>query len=124
VNSRWGYDWIAGNWSKLGITLDPTTVKNILERHGIPPAPRRGRSTWRTFLNHYKEQMLACDFLTVETPGLRTVYILFFIELPRRVHFAGWRLIPIGPGHPAGASVNLGTPGSSAGRQAHAFPDP
>ncbi len=89
-NSRWGYDRIAGELGKLGITLDPTTVKNILERHGIPPAPRRGRSTWRTFLNHYKQQMLACDFLTVETLGLRTVYILFFIELgTRRVHFAG-----------------------------------
>lgn len=89
-NSRWGYDRIAGELGKLGITLDPTTVKNILQRHGIPPAPRRGRSTWRTFLNHYKEQMLACDFLTVETLGLRTVYILFFIELgTRRVHFAG-----------------------------------
>jgi len=34
--------------------------------------------------------MLACDFLTVETLGLHTVYILFFIELgTRRVHCAG-----------------------------------
>jgi hypothetical protein len=33
---------------------------------------------------------MACDFLTVETLGLHTVYILFFIELgTRRVHFAG-----------------------------------
>jgi transposase InsO family protein len=89
-NSRWGYDRIAGELQKLGITLDPTTVKNILERQGIPPAPQRGKSSWRTFLNHYKQQMLACDFLTVETLGLRTVYILFFIELgTRRVHFAG-----------------------------------
>jgi len=89
-DSRWGYDRIAGELGKLGITLDPTTVKNILVRHGIPPAPRRGRSTWRTFLNPYKEQMAACDFLTVETLRLRTVYILFFIELgTRRVHFAG-----------------------------------
>ncbi len=44
-NSRWGYERIAGELGKLGITLDPTTVKNILERHGIPPARRRGRST-------------------------------------------------------------------------------
>ena len=88
--SRWGYDRIAGELQKLGITLDPTTVKNILERQGILPAPQRGKSNWRTFLNHYKQQMLACDFLTVETLGLRTVYILFFIELgTRRVHFAG-----------------------------------
>jgi hypothetical protein len=71
-NSRWGYDRIAGELRKLGITLDPTTVKNILERHGIPPAPQRGKSNWRTFLKHYQQQMLACDFLTVETLGLRT----------------------------------------------------
>ena len=89
-NSRWGYDRIAGELRKLGIMLDPTTVKNILERQGIPPAPQRGKSNRRTFLNHYKQQMLACDFLTVETLGLRTVYILFLIELgTRRVHFAG-----------------------------------
>jgi len=89
-NFRWGYDRIAGELRKLGIELDPTTVKNILERHSIPPASRRGRTSWRTFLNHYKQQMLACDFLTVETLDLRTLYILFFIELgTRRVHFAG-----------------------------------
>jgi putative transposase len=89
-NPRWGYKRIAGELRKLGIKRDPTTVKHILERHGIPPALRRGRTSWRTFLNHYKQQMLACDFLTVETLGLQTLYILFFIELgTRRVHLAG-----------------------------------
>ncbi|HTB49965.1 MAG TPA: integrase core domain-containing protein [Solirubrobacteraceae bacterium] len=34
--------------------------------------------------------ILACDFLTVDTPWLRTLYVLFFIELhSRRVHLAG-----------------------------------
>ena len=34
--------------------------------------------------------MLACDFFTVETVWLQTLYVLFFIELiTRRVHFAG-----------------------------------
>jgi putative transposase len=74
----------------LGIDLDPTTVKHILIRQGLPPAPQRGQSKWRTFLNHYRQQMIACDFLMVETLGLRALYVLFFIELgTRRVHFAG-----------------------------------
>ena len=34
--------------------------------------------------------MLACDFFTVETICLQTLYVLFFIELgSRRVHLAG-----------------------------------
>ena len=34
--------------------------------------------------------MLACDFFTVETAFLKTLYVLFFIELStRRVHIAG-----------------------------------
>jgi putative transposase len=34
--------------------------------------------------------MVACDFFTVETAWLRTLYVLFFIELgSRRVHLAG-----------------------------------
>lgn len=41
-------------------------------------------------MNHYKEQLLACDFFTVETIFLRTIYVLVFIELgTRRVHLAG-----------------------------------
>ncbi len=41
--------------------------------------------------------MLACDFLCVKTIRLRTVYVLFFIELDtRRVHLAGVTLNPGG----------------------------
>jgi putative transposase len=87
----WGYDKIKGELQKLGYKLDRTTVKNILKRAGLVPAPERRRSlNWRTFLNHYKQQLLACDFFTVETLGLQTLYVLFFIELgTRRVHLAG-----------------------------------
>jgi len=41
-------------------------------------------------MTHYKEQLLACDFFTIETLFLRTIYVVFFIEVDtRRVHFAG-----------------------------------
>jgi hypothetical protein len=92
-NSDWGYDRIAGELLKLGYTLDPTTVKNVLKRAGIVPAPeRRKGSHWRTFLRHYKQQMLACDFFTIETVSLKTLYVLFFIELgTRQVHLVSIR---------------------------------
>jgi len=89
-NPRLGFDKIQGELLKLGYELDPSTVRNVLRRHHIPPAPKRGHSSWRTFLQHYRQQMLACDFFTVETVTLQTLYVLFFIELgTRRVRLAG-----------------------------------
>ena len=45
---------------------------------------------WRHLMTHYKEQILACDFFTIDTVWLQTIYVLFFIELgSRRIHFAG-----------------------------------
>jgi putative transposase len=89
-NPRMGYLKIHGELLKLGYRLDPSTVKNVLRRHRLKPAPQRGQTSWRTFLNHYRQQVLACDFLTVETLCLKTLYVLFFIELSsRRVYFAG-----------------------------------
>ncbi len=66
--------------------------EELLGRHGLPPAPERRRrgSTWRSFLSRHQDQVLACDFFTVETLFLKTIYVLFFIELgTRRVHVAG-----------------------------------
>jgi putative transposase len=41
--------------------------------------------------------VLACDFFTVETVGLRRFYVFFFIELgSRRVHLAGCTTNPTG----------------------------
>jgi putative transposase len=87
----WGYERIADELLKLGSTISHETVGNILERHGIPPAPERDPSpSWRHLMTHYKEQLLACDFFTVETLFLQTLYVLVFIEIgTRRVHFAG-----------------------------------
>lgn len=91
-NPCWGYKRIRDELGKLGYRLSRSTVRTTLARHRVPPAPERVRrgSTWRPFLRHHAHEMLACDFLTVETALLRTVYVLFFIELgSRRVHLAG-----------------------------------
>lgn len=90
-NIRWGYAKIEGELLKLGHKVSISTVRNVLDRNGIVPAPvRHGSIGWRTLIGHYKEQLLACDFFTVETIFLRTVYVLVFIELgTRRVHLAG-----------------------------------
>jgi hypothetical protein len=50
-------------------------VRNILDRHGIPPAPvHNGSIGWRHLMTHYKDQLLACDFFTIETIYLQTMY--------------------------------------------------
>jgi putative transposase len=90
-NSRLGYGKIVGELLKLGFQVSLTTVRNVLDRYGIQPASvRNGSIGWRHLITHYKEQILACDFFTVETIWLETIYVLFFIELgSRQVHFAG-----------------------------------
>ena len=99
VNADWGYGNIQGELLKLDIDISEETSANILERHGIPPAPERGHSpSWRHLMTHYKDQLLACDFFTVETLFLQTIYVFFFIEVgTRRVHLAGCTTNPTGP---------------------------
>src|SRR5712692_11473010 len=89
-NPRWGCVRISGELRKLGIRVGATTVRTILRRHGLGPAPRRMGPTWSEFLRAQAQGILACDFFTVETIRLKTLYVLFFIELrTRRVHVVG-----------------------------------
>ena len=91
-NPRWGYARIHGELHKLGHTVGRSTIRAILKRHGVPPTPQRrqGGSTWRAFLTRHRDQVLACDFFTVETLFRKTLHVLFFLEVDtRRVHLAG-----------------------------------
>ncbi len=91
-NPTWGYSKLHGELLKLGYTLGRSTVRDILKRQHIEPAPERSKNAgnWSTLLSHYGQQILATDFFTVETAWLKTLHALFFIELgSRRVHFAG-----------------------------------
>jgi putative transposase len=96
-NDRWGYLRIAGQCRKLGVKVSATSVRTILRRHRMGPAPRRGGPTWTQFLRTQAGAALACDFLTVETIGLTRLYVFFVIELERRrVHLAGVTAHPTG----------------------------
>jgi transposase InsO family protein len=100
-NDTWGYDRIQGALANLGHRIAPNTVKNILKRHGIEPAPKREKSTsWATFLKAHWAVMAATDFFTVEVwtaRGLATYYVLFIMHLSTRsVHIAGVTMAPNG----------------------------
>ena len=89
-NPRWGYQRIRGELLKFGTQVSATAIRTIVRRQNLGPAPRRGGPTWRQFLAQQAAAILACDFFTVETVGLKTPYVLFFIELStRRAHLAG-----------------------------------
>jgi hypothetical protein len=82
-NPRWGYVRIQGELRKLGIRVGASSIKRLLAREGLGPAPRRGPS-WSEFLRSQADGILACDFFTVESAFLRTLYVLFFIEVGSR----------------------------------------
>jgi hypothetical protein len=83
-NSRWGCVRICGELRKLGIRVGATTIRTLLRRHGLGPAPRRSGPSWTQFLKAQAEGIVACDFFTVETIWLKTLHVLFFIQLSTR----------------------------------------
>jgi putative transposase len=97
-NPRWGYRRIQGELKKLGIRVSATSIRTVLLGNGLRPAPRRPSTTWRAFLRAQAAGIVATDFFTVETVRLKTLYILFFIELgTRRVRLGGVTDHPSGP---------------------------
>jgi transposase InsO family protein len=99
-NPRWGYPRIAGELRKLGIRVSASSVRNVLRRADLHPAPRRSGPTWRQFLRAQASTTLATDFFTAESVRLRTLYVLFFIEIGTRTV----RLVGVTE-HPNGAWV-------------------
>ena len=98
-NRDWGYDRLAGALANLGYKVCDQTVGNVLERHGLPPAPERKHTTsWSAFIRTHLALLAGTDFFTAEVltlRGLVTYYVLFFIHLEsRRVDIAGITVHP------------------------------
>src|SRR5205807_5707831 len=77
-NPRWGHRRICGELAKLGFTVSPTSVRRLITRSGLTPAPRPSGRSWRAFLRAQAGSIVACDFFTVESVLLRRFYVLFF----------------------------------------------
>jgi putative transposase len=94
-NPTWGYRRLQGALGNLGYQIDAGTVRNILRRHHMEPAPTRHKAgmNWTQFLRLHWEVLAATDFFTVEVAtwhGLVTYYVLVVIELStRRIEIAG-----------------------------------
>lgn len=89
-NPRWGYLRIVGELKKLGVTVSKGSVANVLRRHGLPPPARRTGPSWAEFLRAQAKGVLATDFFSVDSVFLRRYYVLFVIEVERRVvHLLG-----------------------------------
>ena len=88
-NPRRGCVRVQGELRRLGIRVGATTVRSLLRAARAGPAPRRSGPTWAEFLRAPASGIIACDFFTVETARLRTLYALVLVELGgRRIHLS------------------------------------
>jgi putative transposase len=109
-NPRWGHRRICGELRKLGFRVSPTSIRRLLARAKLEPAPRRAGPSWREFLKAQVASIVACDFFTVESVLSRRYYVLLFIgHASRRVGWLGARPIRRAPGSPSRHATSAST---------------
>jgi hypothetical protein len=98
-NQSCGYKKIHGELLKLGHRVGASTIRRVLQRGRIPPAPvRETDTTWRPFLRAQASTMLACDLFPVDCAvTLQRISVFFILEVAHRsVHLLGTTTNPDG----------------------------
>jgi putative transposase len=80
-NPTWGYRRIQGELKRVGAQVSATSIRRILATKHRPPPKRE---TWRQFMRAQASSIIACDLFTVESVRLKTLHVLFFIDLQTR----------------------------------------
>ncbi|MFH2146319.1 MAG: integrase core domain-containing protein [Candidatus Omnitrophota bacterium] len=93
-NPGWGYPRIRTELSRLFKWIPArNTVKDILNRHGIPSSPKRNKDSWDAYIKRSFKTLWACDFFSktiLTATGPKICFALFFINIhTRKVHMAG-----------------------------------
>jgi hypothetical protein len=79
ANPLWGAPRIHGELLKLGLNVAERTVSRLMPKRRPRPS-----QTWRTFLRNHVPDLVALDFFTVPTAGLRVLFVLVVLAHHRR----------------------------------------
>ena len=80
-NPRWGARRIRGELRKLGITVEKDSILSILRKSGYRPPQGTSSQSWLPFLRSQAKRYWSCDFFTLETASLQTLFVFFVIDV-------------------------------------------